>query len=268
MAAISPPPASGARGVALPPDHPTAVVFLDETGVINHAQDRYFGIGCLKVQDPGPLLQALHGLRQRAGFWRELHWSEFDKARLRGHPEVVEFAKAAMDLVFDSQDAFFCCRIANRDHGDLTGRFIHHPHPGHKAYEWLAAEVLHDVIDDHEVVTVLADRMSTTPDVRFETDVARTVNGRRRRLAVSNVCRLDSRSTDGLQLVDLLLGAATLDLRQGRTGAETQKQALLEHLLERCGCASFRPRGRSKVGKYKVELLAKPRKTRRGGRGG
>jgi uncharacterized protein DUF3800 len=249
------------------PDHPTAVVFLDETGVVHRQnRDKFFGIGCLKCRNPGPLLQGVHNLRERAGFRDELHWSDFDKARLRHRPDIVDLAKAIIDLVFDSDDAFFCCWIANRDHGDLTARFANHRHPGHKAYEWLAAEVLHDTVDEHEVITVLADRLSTTPEVLFESDVARVVNLRRQRLAISNVCRLDSRSTDGLQVVDLLLGAATLDLRQGRTGAETQKQALLTHLLDRCDCASFRPNGRSRDGKFKVELLAKPRKTRRGGR--
>lgn len=261
-AAVSPP-----AGV-LPPDHPTAVVFLDETGVVHRAHDRYFGIGCLKARDPGPLLQGLHHLRARAGFRDELHWADFDKARLRDRRDVVELAKGVVDLVFDSDDAEFCCYIADRRNGDLTARFKSHDYPTHKAYEWLAAEVLHDLIGEREVVTVLADRLSTAPDVRFETDVAEVVNRRRRRLAVSSVCRLDSRSTDGLQIVDLLLGAATLDLRQGRTGGETQKQALLEHLLDRCECVSFRPHGRSCQGKFKVELLAKPRRSRRGGRGG
>lgn len=255
--------------VELSPDHPTATVFLDETGVVHHrASDKYFGIGCLKANDPAPLLQGLHDLRDRAGFHEELHWADFDKARLRGRSDVVELAKAAIDLVFDSDDAYFCCWIANRDHGDLTARFARHAHPGHKAYEWLAAEVLDDTVGPVELTTVLADRLSTTPDVRFETDVAKVVNGRRQRLAVVNVCRLDSRSTDGLQLVDLLLGAATLDLRQGRIAKATQKQELLEHLLDRVGCVSFRPNGRERADKFKVKLLGKARKTRRSPRSG
>jgi hypothetical protein len=71
-----------------------------------------------------------------------------------------------------------------------------------------------------------------------------------------------------LQVVDLLLGAATLDLRQGRTESGSQKQLLLEHLLGHCGCASFRPDGRNDPrGRWRVHLLGKPRKTRRGSRG-
>lgn len=202
----------------LPPGHPTAVVFLDETGVVHRASDPYFGIGCLKARDPGPLLQGFYRLRERTGFHEELHWADFDKAKLKGREDVVELAKAAIDLVFDSDDAEFCCQIADRAAGDLTARFHRHPYPGHKAYEWLASQVLDAAVGDTEIVTVLADRLSTSPAVRFESDVATVVNQRRDRLAVSSVCRLDSRSTDGLQLVDVLLGATALDLRQGRTG--------------------------------------------------
>lgn len=264
MRIASPNPPTG----TLAPDHPTAVLFLDETGVVHHARDRYFGIGCLRCRNPGPLLQSFARLRDGAGFHEELHWADFDKAKLRHRIDMVEFAKAAIDLVFASDDAEFYCHIADRQHGDLTTGFHHHRYPRHKAYEWLAAEVLQDAIDPVEVVTVLADHLSTAPDVRFETDVAEVINRRRERLAISNVCRLDSRSTDGLQLVDLLLGATTLDLRQGLTGGESQKQQLLEHLLDRCGCASFRPRGRSLEGKFRVVVLGKRQRSRRGRRGG
>jgi len=253
---------------ALPPDHPTTTIFLDETGVVHHASDRYFGIGCLTVRDEGRLLRELRRLRERAAYPRELHWADFDKARLRDRPDVVALAKAAIDLVFDSEGVEFCCHVADRRNGDLTARFARHDHPGHRAYEWLAAEVLHDAIGEHEIATVLADHLSTPPGVRFERDVAATVNARRGRLAIATVSRFDSRSTDGLQLVDLLLGAAALDLRRGRTGGRTQKQAILEHLLDRCGCASFRPRGRELAGKFKVVVLARPRPTRRNRRGG
>lgn len=252
----------------LPPDHPTTTVFLDETGVVQHAEDRYFGIGCLTTRDVAELMRGMSRLRTRTGFHDELHWADFDKGRLRHRDDVVAFARAAIDLVFDSAGVEFCCHVADRANGDLTARFRHHRHPGHRAYEWLAAEVLHDVIGEHEVATVLADHLSTAPDVQFERDVAASVNRRRGRLAVSTVCRIDSRASDGLQLVDLLLGAAALDLRQGRTGGDTQKQAIMEHLLERCDCASFRPHGRSRDGKFTIVVLRRPRRVRRGRRGG
>jgi DNA-binding transcriptional ArsR family regulator len=128
------------------------------------------------ARDPGPLLQGLHRLREQAGFHDELHWADFDKAKLRGRDDLVELGKAAIDLVFDSDDAEFCCHIADRAAGDLTARFHRHPYPGHKAYEWLAAQVLDTAVGDTEIVAVLADRLSTSPAVRFESDVAAVVN--------------------------------------------------------------------------------------------
>jgi hypothetical protein len=251
----------------LPVGHPTAVIFLDETGVV-HGRDPFFGIGVLKLVDPTSLLRGMQLLRDRHAFREELHWASFDKARARDDDSRLAFAKAAMDLFFGCRDARFCCHIADRQHGDLTAQFKGHPHAGERAYEKLASNVLREVIDDEEIVSILADRRSTSIAVEFERDVACSVNLAKNRLAVASVCRMDSRSTDALQLVDLLLGAATLDLRQGRTESGSQKQQLLEHLLEHCGCASFRPSGREDpLGHWKVKLLTRTRKARRKARG-
>jgi hypothetical protein len=263
---IAPP---SAVATTLPVGHPTSVVFLDETGVL-HPQptDTYFGIGCLKASDPSVLLRDFKRLREGAGFHDELHWADFDKAKTKDRPDLIALAKNAIDLVFNSHDAFFCCTIADRGHGDLRRRFKDHPHPAAKAYESLAADVLSDLIAGEELITVLADQISTHPDVRFEKDVASAVNKRQGRLAIASVSRLDSRAHDGLQLVDLLLGAAAFDLRRGEHGGNTQKQQLLGHLLDRCGCASFRPNGRSdpEGTRYNVTLLKPPRRSHRGRR--
>ncbi|MGH2878273.1 MAG: DUF3800 domain-containing protein [Solirubrobacteraceae bacterium] len=254
---------------SLPANHPTSWVFLDETGVAHaHSTDRFFGIGVLKLADPSNLLHEIQLLRARYGFHGELHWANFDKALIRGRDDVVQFAKDSMDLVLRDKQAFFCCHIADRQHGDLTARFRDHPHAGERAYEALAAKILAEAIEGEEIVSVIADRRSTSSKVSFERDVSRTVNQAKQRLAVANVCCLDSRSTDALQVVDLLLGAAAFDLRQGRTNSGSQKQQLLAHLLDRCECSTFRPTGREDpAGKWKVELLTQSRKTRRKHRG-
>ena len=252
----------------LPREHPISTIFLDETGVV-HARDRFFGIGVLKLVDPAKLIRDIQRLRDTHDFREELHWASFDKAGSRGANRRLEFAKAAMDLFFSAQDARFCCHIADRQNVDVTAQFKGHRHAGERAYEQLASRVLGEVIGEEEIVCVLADGRSTSPEVAFERDVAGSINTTRDRLAVASICRIDSRSTDALQLVDLLLGAATLDLRQGRTTSGSQKQILLEHLLEHCGCASFRPSGREDPeGRWQVKLLARSRKTRRKKRGG
>jgi Protein of unknown function (DUF3800) len=252
----------------LPIDHPTAVVFLDETGVVQQ-RDQFFGIGVLKLTDPAPLLRGVQLLRDRHDFHDELHWASFDKARARADGPRLAFAKEVMDLFFGSRGARFCCHIADRQNGDLTAQFKGHPHAGERAYEALASRALREVIDEEEIVSILADRRSTSRDVAFERDVTRSINRAKGRLAVTSVCRVDSRSIDALQIVDLLLGAVTLDLRQGRTETGSQKQQLLEHLLEHCNCPSFRPAGREdQEGRWKVTLLTRSRKARRKRRGG
>jgi hypothetical protein len=254
----------------LPAGHPTAWIFLDETGVVQQqANDPYFGIGILKLSNPALLLRELQSLRDRHEFREELHWANLDKAGAGRGGQRVPFAERVIDLVLDLPDVQFCCHIADRQHGDLTARFRGHPHAGERAYEAMAAAILGEMIDDREIVSVIADKRSTSPAVRFELDVAKSVNQSKGGLAVANVCRLDSHSTDALQVVDLLLGAAALDLRQGRTESGTQKQQLLTYLLDRCGCPTFRPAGGSDAtGKFAVKLLTRSRKARRKRRGG
>jgi Protein of unknown function (DUF3800) len=250
-------------------DHPTAWVFLDETGVVHQrTTSQFFGIGILKLTDPAPLLGAIQRLRDHYEFRGELHWANFDKAQSRYHDEHVRMAQDVMDLVFESDDTHFCCHIADRQHGDLTAKFKGHAHSAERAYEDLASKVLREVILGDEIVSIIADRRSASREVNFEAELARSVNQAKDRLAVANVCRVDSRSTDALQVVDLLLGAATLDLRQGQTESGSQKQQLLNHLLTRCDCPTFRPNGLSDPsGKWKVKLLTRSRKTRRKQRG-
>ena len=254
----------------LPVGHPTSVVFLDETGVVHHhPNDSYFGIGCLKTPDPALLSRGLRRLRDQSGIRDELHWADFDKAATRNREDLVDFAKRSIDLLFDTDDVYFCCRVADRGLGDLTRPFRNHRYPEAKAYERLAARVLEHLITGDEVVTVLADYVSTPPEVQFERDVAAAVNAAHGRLALASVTRLDSKGHDGLQLVDLLVGAATFDLRRGDHRGESQKQELLDHLLDRCGCASFRPNGRCDPDgtKYDIGFLTPPRRPRRGRRG-
>ncbi len=261
---------SDTTSITLARDHPTALVLLDETGVLEHRTDRIFGIGCLKVANLEELDRRLRRLRDKFNYRHELHWSEFDKGALRGRDDIVEMASAAIDLAFELEEITFRCVISDRQHGDLVAQFQKHQHPAYKAYEKFAADSLNGIIDNAEIVSVLADQQSAPADVRFEASVKAAVNTAKGRLAIASICRVDSRCHDALQLIDLLLGAAALDLRQGRDpDSEAQKQRLLVHLLDRCECASFRPRGRRcPSGRWEVDILTKPKRSHRGRRAG
>ena len=115
-------------------------------------------------------------------------------------PTVVELAKAAIDLVFDSEDVVFWCHVADRSNGDLTARFRYSEHPSHRAYEWLAAEVLHDVIGEREIATVFAQSAPRTP---------RRLSIRERWRCAGRLATMDYRALGrtGIQVSPLCLGA-------------------------------------------------------------
>jgi len=72
------------------------------------------------------------------------------------------------------------------------------------AYEKLAEQLLVGSIRPFEVVTVLADNYSTPPQMQFEVYVREHMNRRLKLCAVATLARIDSRASDGLQIVDLL----------------------------------------------------------------
>ena len=248
----------------LPADHPTATIYLDESGVIK--SDRFFGIGCLRVGNGGELARALGRHRQKLECFDEIHWSHFGKAATL-HGAAFDLAVAAVGTFFELDDVSFCCTVADRQYGDLVKSYG----SGWKAYEALAVRALDASVGPREIVSVMADHVDTPSEVRFEEAVAVELNQLRERLAVTTVNRLHSHAVDGLQLADLLLGAAMFDFRQGSVGgasaADGQKATLSQLLLDHCGVVSFRPNGKEVPGKFKVEMRRRKR-TRRRRRGG
>jgi hypothetical protein len=252
-------------GEALPEDHPTATIYLDESGVIK--ADRFFGIGCLRVAAESRLTRSLHRHRQVLEYREELHWSRFGKA-IAGDA-AFELATLALDEFFELDDVTFCCTLFDRQDRDVTRSYKN----AWKAYEGLSCLALKMAIGRREVVSVLADHLDTPAHVRFENDVRDGVNGEIGRLAITGVTRVHSHAADGLQLADLLLGAVMFDFRQGATrGAldeSSQKGKLSAYLLDRCGIHSFRPAGKEVSGKIRVEMRRRTKRThRRGQRGG
>jgi hypothetical protein len=109
------------------------------------------------------------------------------------------------------------------------------------AYERLAAQLLIGSIQPEELVCVLADEYSTPDHVQFEKDVRELVNTRLGRLAVTSVCRLDSRAAVPLQLVDLLTAAVAFEFRQslGLAGTTSPKADLARYVRDAYAVASF-----------------------------
>ena len=189
---------SGQRPV-LRKDHPCATAFLDETGSIS--KDRFFGIGLLKCSEPAVLTRALQKLRDRAHWYDEIKWYDITR-------DSIPFYRCVVDICADSGVDFFCF-IADRKQSDPIARFG----SPWDAYAKLAEQLVVASFRPAELMALMADNYSTPDSVLFEQDLRAAVNRRLNRLALVSVTRLDSRSSDGLQAVDLLTSAVTHEFR-------------------------------------------------------
>lgn len=114
-----------------------------------------------------------------------------------------------MDICLEPGLIKFFCFVADREKADPIARFG----TTWVAYGKLAEQLVVASLRPNELISVLADNYSTPDTILFEEDLRASVNRRLRRLAVVSVCRLDSRSSDGLQAVDLLTAATVFEFR-------------------------------------------------------
>ena len=232
-------------------DHAAAAAFLDETGAI--AQDRFFAVGCLVVPQPNDIFRRVQKLRDKIHWYDEIKWVDLTMTSLPFYTELV-------GAVVDSNSRFSCF-VADRDVADPVARF---KQDAWLAYEKLATQLLIGTSKPYELVSVMADNYSTPDSVDLEKQLRDEVNRRLKCLQAVTVSRLDSRSCDGLQLVDVLTGAVAFEHRQnaGLAGTKSAKARLAEYVrqvydvettLEGC-----------KTGKLNVALYRHPSKSQAG----
>lgn len=208
--------------------HPCAAMFIDETGAIS--RDRFFGVGTYKAVEPSRLLRSVQKLRDQEHWYKEIKFSDATKGSLPFYRKVIDIALA------DGAGDFFCF-IADRHEADPIERFG----TTWDAYGKLAEQLVVACLRPDELVSVMADNYSSPDEVLFEEDLRASVNRRLRRLAVVSVCRLDSKSSDGLQVVDLLTSAAAFEFRAsaGLASASSPRGQLAEYVRERLGAESL-----------------------------
>ena len=208
-------------------NHRTAVAFLDESGII--AQDRFFAVGCLILPEAHHVLRRFQKLRDRRHWYGEVKWVDLTMTSLPLYKDLIDAVAAS--------NARFSCFVADRDVDDPVARFSGDPW---LAYEKLATQLLVGSRRPFELLSVIADNYSTPDRVVFEEDVRQQVNARLSCLAAATVCRLDSKSCDGLQLVDVLTGAVAFEYRQraGLAGTRGAKSQAASHLRAAFGVST------------------------------
>jgi hypothetical protein len=136
-----------------------------------------------------------------------------------------------------SWDLTFSCFVADRHVADPVARFGN----TFRAYEKLATQLLLGSIQPFELCTVVADNYSAPNSWSFETTVRKECNRRLNRLAVPSVIQVDSGATEGLQLVDILVGAVAFWFKAdtGIASHSSRKGLVAADLRNKLGVSGF-----------------------------
>ena len=209
----------------------TKFCFLDETGTLSDQKDQYFTVGILKMSQPYYLQSKLFFERSKIRFYDEVKFNKLSKNN-------VNFAKTAIDALFETRSiSFYSYSISTKSDYYLK-RFDQNPW---LAYEQITLKLLDAALSQQEIVILLADYVTTPKDIRFEVEVKKKFNQYKERLALAGVCRFDSKSNDLLQLVDLLIGAVTYNIKFSKKLVDGSKYKLeiVNYLKGKLGTDSF-----------------------------
>ena len=184
----------------------TYFYFLDETGLLYSPRDRFFALGIIKSEKPQRLYNRIRKIRNKYNYREELKWANLDRK--------IRF-DVARDFfnVFLEEDAKFNSIILNKDELDFQKYYQNNIY---KVYRNFAVVLLKLILgkNPNEIVTLLADDYFTPDNEDLEDAIKGIINDHYKKFVVAGVCQIDSRSSDLLQLTDLILGAIAYDLKK------------------------------------------------------
>ena len=187
-------------------DIKTCFCFLDETGLIHHKRDKFFALGILKCNNPEKLYNRIRKIRQKYNYNEELKWADLSrKIRFDVAREVFN--------VFLEEHTEFNSIILNKDELDFKK---HYNDDLNKVYRNFSIALLKLIIgkNPRELLIILADDYFTPDGTDLETTIKKFTNDHYKKFVIAGVCQIDSKSSNLLQLADLILGAVMYDLKR------------------------------------------------------
>lgn len=209
----------------------TKFCFLDESGSLSNYTESYFTVGLLKMSMPYYLQSKILYERSKQNFHDEL---KFNKISERN----IKFAKFIIDCLFDTKSLSFSSYTTHKQSRYFQKNFSKDVW---LAYEKIALKLLGASLGEKEILILVADHITTPKDIKFEVNLKKDFNWSKKRLALAGVCRFDSKSNDLLQVVDLLIGIITYDLKMYSklvTG-DKHKIELVDYLKAKLGTNNF-----------------------------
>lgn len=209
----------------------TPFVFMDETGSINDKSNRFFALGMIKCMQPHFLDYQIRLLRQRRRIFDELKWNTISKYK-------VDFIKDVIDITESTQGIKFSSMVVNKEEAHFDSLFQNNPYI---AYQKLTEVLLKRKLKTNEILTVLADYITTPEDIHFEVDVKHCINEQFQRLAIAGIHRIDSKGTNLLQVNDIYLGAVIYDfkLKHKLVKGDKNKKTILNYIKKKLAIESF-----------------------------
>jgi hypothetical protein len=209
----------------------TKFCFLDETGSLNNISDPFFTVGILKMSQPYYLQSRLMYERNVKNFHDELKFNKLSKNN-------IDFAKFAVGAFFDTRSVDFYSYTTRKGSWYFKDHFNDDQW---LAYERITLKLLDHSLSENEILMLIADHVTTPKEIKFEVNTKKNFNSSKKRLALAGVCRFDSKSNDLLQLVDLLIGCVTYDLKYslGVVTGSKYKLELVEYFKKNLGVSTF-----------------------------
>jgi Protein of unknown function (DUF3800) len=209
----------------------TKFCFLDESGSLSNNTEPYFTVGVLKMSQPYYLQSKILYERNKQNFHDEMKFNKISK-------QNISFIKFIIDSVFDTNSLNFYSYTTHKGSHYFQKNFSSDVW---SAYEKITLKLLDAALSEKEILILIADHITTPKDVKFEVSVKKHLNLSKQRLALAGVCRFDSKANDLLQVVDLIIGCITYDIKcynQIIPGSQ-YKLELVRHLKEKLGASTF-----------------------------
>lgn len=209
----------------------TKFCFLDESGSLSNKKEPYFTVGLLKMSMPYYLQSKIHYQRSKLNFHDEIKFNKISKNN-------IDFAKFIINSFFETRSLSFYSYTTHKDSKYFQKNFASDIW---LAYEKIALKLLGVSLAEKEILILIADHITTPKDVKFEVDIKKDFNASKKRLALAGVCRFDSKSNDLLQVVDLIIGCITYDIKYKNklVSGDEYKLKLVESIKNKIGIDTF-----------------------------
>jgi hypothetical protein len=212
--------------------------FLDETGLLNRKEDRFFALGIIKCRSPQNLYLKIKKLKDRVHFYDEIKWNKVGK---KNYPVMKQIIKSFIE----TRGFYFDCVILDKRNMDFKTHFQEN---FWNVYEYFTRLLIKGNIGKEERICLLADYYPCPDKTNFELNIKKKINKDFSRAAVFGVCRIDSKGSEILQITDLIMGAILYEfkIKEGLISKPSKyKQNLLKYLKGVSQVKSFYPEFRS-----------------------